>query len=164
MFTTRYTMNSADSVAGSPENPYVEPSLKVLIVYNDAAVGRRAMGVLLKLAAHSAEPVRVAPTLYRFELLDDPHWRELAAADAADSDMIILSTSVADELPETVNAWAKASLARRGGASTAMLTLFGSQEAWTVWIQDKSHVHTVRQSPVIPTPQVHHVEMIAACA
>ena len=164
MFTAHPAMNASDSIASSPENSQVEPPLKVLIVYNDAAAGRRAMGVLLKLAAHSVERVSIAPTLYRFDLLDDPNWRESAATDAAESDMIILSTSAADELPESINEWVKASLARRNGASTAVLTLFGPQEAWTIWIQDESHLHTVRQSPATRSPRAHDEEMLAACA
>ncbi len=158
-------MNASGSITSAPEYSQVEPPLRVLIVYNDAAAGRRAMGILRKLAAHSAERLRVAPILYRFELLDDLHWREAAETDAADSDLIILATSAADELPESINDWAQASLARRNGASTAMLTLFGSQEAWSVWIQDESHVHTVRQSPATHyAPCAPDEETIAACA
>ena len=140
-----------------------EPPLKVIIVYSDSAAGHRAMGVLLKLAANATERLKVAPILYRFELLDDPHWREVAVSDAADCDMIILSTS-ADELPESINEWAKASLANRGGASIAMLTLFGSQDAWTVWIQDESHHHTLGRSPAFHATQAHGVGTIAVCA
>jgi hypothetical protein len=153
-------MNSSDSIARS----LAEPPLKVIIVYNNVAAGHRAMGVLLKLAANATERLKVAPILYRFELLDDPHWREVAASDAADCDMIILSTSVADELPESINAWAKESLASRSGASIALLTLFGSQDAWTVWIQDESHHHTLGRSPAFHAPQAHGKGTIAACA
>lgn len=153
-------MNTSDSIARS----LAEPPLKVIIIYNDAAAGHRAMGVLRKLAANSTEHIKVAPVLYRFELLDDPHWREAAASDAAESDMIILSTSAADELPESINEWVKVFLARRSGASTAMLTLYGSQDAWTVWIQDGSHHHTLRQSSAFHAPQAPADGTIVACA
>lgn len=161
---TQSSMNASDYIASFRENAHSEPPLKVIIVYNDAAAGHRAIGVLLRLAACSAEPIRVDPILYRFELLDDPHWREAAATDAVECDMIILSTSAADELPESINEWAKASLARRGAASTAMLTLFGSQDAWAVWIQDESHLHTRCQSSALHTQQAHDEGTIAACA
>jgi len=152
--------SSSNSIARS----LAEPPLKAIIVYSDAAAGHRAMDVLLKLASNAAERLEVAPILYRFELLDDPHWREVAASDAAGCDMIILSTSVVNELPESINEWAKASLASRSGASIALLTLFGSQDAWTVWIQDESHHHTLERSPAFHAPQAHGEGTITACA
>lgn len=157
-------MNASDSIASLRENADSEPPLKVIIVYSDAAAGHRAMNVLLKLAADSTESIKVAPILYRFELLDDPRWREAIATDAVDSDMIVLSTSGADELPESINQWAKAFLASRSGSSIAMLTLFGSQNAWTVWFQDGPHHSTMRQSPALHMQQMHDESTIAACA
>lgn len=98
--------------------------------------------------------------LYRFDLLDDPCWLEAAVTDAADGDMIVLSTSVSDELPESINQWAGPILADRSDSSIAMLALFGSRDAWTAWTRDESQHHTLRRSLAM---QARDDDVIAAC-
>jgi hypothetical protein len=88
------------------------PPLKAFVAFDDLAAGHRAVAVLRKRLPHSDEPVELKPVLWRFDLLTAAAWRDLAAADTIDSEMIVISTSEADAVPASIDAWVATCLAR----------------------------------------------------
>jgi hypothetical protein len=115
------------------EDPYITPRnsfdegnrLKVVIAYEDIPAGRRAMSMLDRMAQAPLELEELFPSLWQFDLLEDPDWRELATKDALKAAMIIISASSASDLPTTVREWIKVSLDQKQGATTAVVALLG---------------------------------------
>ena len=124
------------TIANAPAHD-ATAQLRVLIVYDEAAAGRQALGTLTRLLAVDAEPMHLLPALWRFELLDDPHGCQQALADAAGADLLILATHKPDAIPEAVEKWVSAFLAQRRESSTAILALFGAEDDWSISVQDK---------------------------
>jgi hypothetical protein len=87
------------------------PPLKAFVAYDDLAADHRAVAVLRKRLSHSDEPVELKPVLWRFGLMMADAWRDLAAADTIDSEMIVISTSEADAVPASIDAWVATCLA-----------------------------------------------------
>jgi hypothetical protein len=124
----------ADPIAFPPATGPVVP-LNVLVLYGDAAAGRRAMAVLHRLATLLDAPsVDLRPVLWRFDLLDEPHWREGALADSVAADLVIFASSGLGSLPEAVNSWAVRCAARPPGKLLTMVKLLGEAGAWKPWI------------------------------
>jgi hypothetical protein len=120
--------------------------LNVVVAYGDAPAAKQAMRALRRLGTRLAAPTALKPIHGRFDLLEDPCWRALATADADAADFIIFATSHADRLPDAVNSWSSECVTRKRGERLAVVTLFGADEAWAVWIQDESQISTKRQS------------------
>jgi hypothetical protein len=54
----------------------------VVIVYEDAPAGKRALHTLEGVTHQSNGSIALHPSLWRFDLLEDPDWRAVAAAEA----------------------------------------------------------------------------------
>ena len=144
---------AAANLVGIPvcRAPFVTDSdpimpLNVVVAYGDALAGKQAIRALRRMGACLHAQAEVKPVLWRFDLLEDPRWRALAMADADAADFIIFATSDADRLPDAVNSWSAECVARKRGQRLAIVTLFGTDDTWGVWIQDESQIRTNRQS------------------
>jgi hypothetical protein len=109
--------------------------LRAVIAYDEVSAGRRAMGMLNRLLEQEKQSVHLLPELWRFDLLHDPDWHEQAISDALRADLLILSTSHLGTIPSAIERWISAILARRQGASIAILSLFGCQNDWSFAVQ-----------------------------
>ena len=105
-----------------------ESALRVVIAYNDVAAGKRAMRVLADLGKGLGDDIEFQPFPWSFDLLADMDWREAAARDACNADILIIATSSASPLPPAVERWAKAAISQKRGTATAVVALFGSDE------------------------------------
>ena len=101
-------------------------TLNVVIAYDDVPAGQRAMHTLADLGRDFADEVDLGPQLWRFEYLEDPDWRALAAKDAIKADIIIISTTGEGELPAAVESWLAACLTQKHGTSAAVVALLGT--------------------------------------
>ena len=102
--------------------------LRVVIAYNDLAAGKRAMRVLADLGKRLGDDIEFQPLPWSFDLLADMDWREVAAHDACNADILIISTSSASPLPPAVGQWAEAAISQKRGTAAAVVALFGSDE------------------------------------
>ena len=111
-----------------PDSTDTKQALRVVIAYNDVAVGKRAMRVLADLGKGLGEDIEFHPLPWSFDLLADMNWREVAAHDAVKADILIIATSSTNPLPSAVERWAKATISQKRGTAAAVVALFGSDE------------------------------------
>jgi hypothetical protein len=104
----------------------VRTTLNVVIAYDDVPAGQRAMHTLADLTRDVGEEMDLGPQLWKFEYLEDPDWRALAAADAIKADLLIISTTSETELPATVEDWVTTCLAQKRGTCAAVVALLGT--------------------------------------
>lgn len=103
--------------------------LRVVIAYDDLAAGRRAMSVLGNVSRALGNSIRFDPIPWSFDLLADIDWRSVAADDAVKADILIIACSSSRPLPAEVGRWTKSAMDRKRGTATAVVALFGVEEA-----------------------------------
>ena len=102
--------------------------LNVVIAYDDVPAGQHAMHILADVAANFGDTLELRPQLWRFQFLEDPDWRTLAAKDVLNANMLTISTSSENELPATVRSWFSSCLTQRRGANLAVVALLGTAD------------------------------------
>ena len=113
-------------------------TLRVVVAYATAAAGLTALRWLndrLREAAPEAELQLVAEPLARWS---DPEDCELAMADAAAADLLILASAGPEPLPAAGAAWLDACVALRPGLSTTFVALSDSDEPWIISLEHDS--------------------------
>lgn len=100
----------------------------VVIVYDDARAGRRAVITLDAVVHQLGGTTRPLPRLWRFDLLEDPDWRAAATHDVAQADLFIISASDRAALPTTVQRWVEGSLDQSRGTPNAVVALLGPED------------------------------------
>lgn len=102
--------------------------LRVVIAYDDAAAGKRAMRTMGNLTKGLADEIKLQPLPWRFDLLADTDWFRVAASDAVNADILIIATSSAKPLPDAVGRWVEDAISQKRGTSAAVVALFGPEE------------------------------------
>src|SRR5690242_8638178 len=97
------------------------PAFNVLIVYENAAAGLRAMRVFSKLTEEHQGEFLFQTRVWRFDLLDDPVWRKVADTDAMKADMLVISIETEADLPAEVRGWLTACLSQKSGGPGAVV-------------------------------------------
>jgi len=87
------------------------------------ATGFRAWEMAAGLEAELKPAVEIVTDLWEFELLADPQLRGCAVADAAASDMVVISAGRGCELPAHVNKWMQTWLDRTRSRPAALVAL-----------------------------------------
>jgi hypothetical protein len=116
---------------------------RTIILYADLPSARNAMDRLARMVRHSQRVVVLHPTLWRFDQLNDPRWREMSLVDALDVGWIVFATRASFAIPAAASDWLTSVLARKTRNSTHLLMLEGDEEPWTVAIE---HVGVVARS------------------
>ena len=106
-------------------------SIKVVIAYEDNLAGQRAVRTCERLAEQLGREFRVDTNLWKFEVLALPKLESEAAQDAAEADMVIISTSGHNDLPTAVKHWVSAFSAQKRGGAKALIGLYDGGEAGT---------------------------------
>ncbi len=117
-------MDETNPERGSSET---NQPLRVVIAYNDLTAGRRAMRLLSNVGKELGGEIEFQPIPWSFDLLEDMDWRDVAASDAVNADILIIATSDADPLPPAVGRWTDTAF-RDNRRSAAVVALFGSEE------------------------------------
>jgi hypothetical protein len=81
------------------------PVFNIFIAYGNFAAALRAQEMRLRLAARFRHEAEVTGETWNFALLANEHLLEQASIQAADADMILISTDSAFELPAHVRTW-----------------------------------------------------------
>ncbi len=102
--------------------------LRVVIAYDDLDAGQRAMRVLANLGKGLGDATEFQPLPWPFELLADADWRDAAASEAVNADILIVAASGANPLPPAVGRWVKDVIGRKRGTNAAVVALFGPEE------------------------------------
>jgi hypothetical protein len=112
----------------APSDLETDPSFNVVAAYEDVESGKHAKETYDFVVASLGPDCRPANRMWKFEVLDIPQLRELAAEDAAMADLIIISCRGQAELPAGVKAWIDLWLAEKGNV-IALAALFGPPTA-----------------------------------
>jgi hypothetical protein len=117
-----------DETSLDTDSTDTKSALRVVIAYSDFAAGKRAMRVLADLGKGLGDDIEFHPLPWSFDLLADIDWREVAARDAINADILIIATSSASTLPPAVERWVKTTIAQKRGTDAAVVALFGPEE------------------------------------
>jgi len=121
--------------------PAIRPvPFSAFIAYPEIAAGRDALGVINEVLRAAPQPHVLEPMLWRFDQLANPRWRARALADAARADVIVLASTAAIGLTPAVENWMQALLAQQLGRRTTIVALLGTDEAWTISIDQPAAV------------------------
>jgi len=95
----------------------------VAIAYEDFETGKYAKKTYDFLIANLDQDCQVNNQMWKFEVLGIPKLREMAAKDASNADIIIVSSRGGDDLPPAVKSWIELWLAQKTSAM-ALVALF----------------------------------------
>ncbi len=82
-----------------------EHDINVLVAYEDFAAGCRAMALLKRVGSQCGGPGRLIHMMWRFDVLSDPCYLELAVSEALAADIIIIAMREGRGLPQKVRNW-----------------------------------------------------------
>ena len=102
--------------------------LYVFIAYDDRLAYGRALRTLANVARElKNDGIELLPLPWRFDVLAEANLRAIAIADATRAAIVVLS-SVAEALPETIQTWLPACLGQRGEPAPAVMALLGAPD------------------------------------
>jgi len=115
-----------------PAESGVDPLFYVVIAYEDFETGKQAKKTYDVLVETLGSECRFANQMWKFDVLSIPKLREMAGADAAAADLVIVSCH-GDELPTHTKEWLECWSASPT-PPLALVALFDrpSEEAWRV--------------------------------
>ena len=97
----------------------------VVIAYEDFAAARRAKRLYESLLRALGDELAFDLSLWRFEVLALPRLRDVATQQAAEANMLIVSTSTEGDLAREVKNWLEAGLKQRENFPTSLVALSG---------------------------------------
>ncbi len=117
---------SSTPILENPEKPGCEaesrPTLNVVIMYEDFAAGSHAQETYDFLVSQLGHDFDFNNQMWKFDILENSKMRQLAVKDAAASDLILVSTHGAGELPEGAKCWIN-EWAENKGSAKALVAL-----------------------------------------
>jgi len=79
--------------------------VNVLVAYEDFAAGSRAMAMLKRVDSQSGQPGQLVHMMWRFDVLADESFFELAVSEALAADIIVIATREGKSLPRRIRDW-----------------------------------------------------------
>lgn len=130
MVSAMQTQACLDDLGPEASFQNAEHPIRVVIVYDEIAAGKRALQVMSNLGREPGEVVAFHPLPWSFGLLADTNWRVMAAADAVRADILIIATASPhpQPLPPAVGQWTEAAISSKQGMPAAVIALFGPED------------------------------------
>lgn len=119
-----------------------DPVFNVVIAYEDFETGKHAKETYDFLVSHLGKECRFSNQMWKFDVLGIPKLREMAAKDALNGDIIIVSCHGAHPLPSEVKLWINSWMEMPGNA-IALVALFGSGDACSAREQTRAYLAEV---------------------
>ena len=92
-------MVASQTVWDKPILEYEETELRVVAFYQDLRTGEWAKEIFDRIRSRVPRDINTTPGLWRFDVLENQHLEKLAAADAADAEVIIVACQGTCALP-----------------------------------------------------------------
>jgi hypothetical protein len=108
-----------------PSDLEAKPTFNVAIIYENFAAGKHAKETYDVLTQNLEDECRFSHQMWNFDVLGNPKLREMAASDAAQADIIIVSFDSENKLPASLKAWIEQWLGREINA-IALVALFAT--------------------------------------
>jgi len=99
------------------------PAIDAVVAYDSFDSGMRAKEILNRLARALGSQLTLNITMWKFDVLEFDKLQDMAANDAAEADIIIISTSGAGELCPGVQRWVERWLSRKQRESSTFVSL-----------------------------------------
>ncbi len=100
-------------------------AFRICVAYEDFEAGLRAKAASQRLTAGLKPQFAVVSDIWKFEMLRQPHLRDLAAAAATRANVVIISVNRAGGLPTHVKTWLKAWLPREQPSPPTLIAFLG---------------------------------------
>jgi hypothetical protein len=114
-------------VAGNGEEA---KEITITIAYDQKRAGGRAAQLFSLIGQEQKGQLRIAIQLWRFDLLADPDWRNFAAAEALQADILVIAMCKPTSLSAAVEQWFTMWLDAKRGFHAAVIALVeGESEA-----------------------------------
>ena len=99
------------------------PAIHAVVAYDNFDSGIRAKEILDRLARALGSQLAMNITMWKFDMLELDKLQDMAANDAAEADIILISTGGAGELSPGVQQWVELWLSRKQRESSAFVSL-----------------------------------------
>lgn len=103
-------------------------AIHVLLVYEDLATGNRVMRIMDSLSHRLGKAVVVRSDMWKFDVLNCASMGRIAAGDAQEADVIVVSAHGAEVLSDEIRSWFQRSLSNRRKRSGALVALLAHTE------------------------------------
>jgi hypothetical protein len=113
------------SVAGKREDA---KEITITIVYDDIRAGQRAGRLFSLVGLEEGDALKITLQPWRIDLLTDPKWGQFAAAEAIQSDMLVIAMSDLANLPISIEQWFTAWLDGKRGFHAAVVALIEGKD------------------------------------
>ena len=113
----------------------------VLATFEDSATGTRVKEFCQRLGRHLGRQCRLVEHVWLFSTFRLPELQQIAAEEAATSDVVVISVHQAQSLPDEVKGWIGLWLQRKGNRTAILLALLdpvyeGHPSPVQVYLQD----------------------------
>ena len=108
-----------------------DPTFNVVIAYEDFETGKNAKRTYDYLVAQLGHDCQFSSQMWKFDVLNIPKLREMAAREAVTADIVIISCHGENPLPAEVKAWMELWLGE-AQHPVALVALFDSPPGFTV--------------------------------
>jgi len=105
------------------QNPDITRALNIVTLFEDVATGKRGKQVYDYLSGHLGAEFEFNHQVWKLDVLSTPSLRELAARDAADADIVIVSVRGDRPLAPEVKSWLDVWIGQHG-TPIALVALF----------------------------------------
>jgi hypothetical protein len=105
-----------------------EHEINVIILYDDLAAGRWAGEVFSSVGESQSGDLHFHLQPWRLDFLSDPDWTNVATAEAAGTQLLVLSMSHSSSLTSTIENWLRAWLHDKHGTDAALVVLADDAE------------------------------------
>ncbi|MEW6305958.1 MAG: hypothetical protein AB1705_20985 [Verrucomicrobiota bacterium] len=103
--------------------PETKPQFNIVLAYADMETAKRGKQVHDRLVAELGNECTFILRLWKFDVLRDAKLRAQAAKEAADANMLIISTHGGRDLPRAVKSWVRTSLKEKRESPAALVAL-----------------------------------------
>jgi hypothetical protein len=119
-----------NSINSTPVNhrSQTKPRFNVVIVYEDFLTGTRAMAIYESLVRAFSNHYDFSNSAWKFEILRQVSLKKIAAFDAVEADLILISARADSELPREVKAWIHLWLAQTDQVNGALVLLLADAD------------------------------------
>ena len=105
------------------QNPEITRTLNIITFFEDVATGKRGKQVYDYLASHLGQEFEFNHQVWKLDVLSTPSLRDLAAKDAADADIVIVSVRGDREFSPEIKSWLDVWIGQHG-TPLALVALF----------------------------------------
>jgi hypothetical protein len=123
-----------------------QPTFNVVTVYEDFAAGKHAKETYDYLVHQLGRDYEFTNQMWKFDVLGNAKMREMAAKDATEADLIIISSHGIGELSEEVKAWVEQWVERRTSAMALVALVdrpaggeIGGPDSISAYLQRAAH-------------------------